>query len=86
MVHTSNYQSNTPVNELDLPTLIDPVIIKAARTIYRVHSEYLSEQFYRPFGVAVDRHTYRGKPIYHPKPILLFGECFVPIEQVITDN
>ena len=36
----------------------------------------------RPFGVAIDKDTYRGQLVFREKPILLPGECFVNINQL----
>jgi hypothetical protein len=86
VVYTSESKFKTPLEQLDLPELIDPSILRAARKIYHLHREVLADYFQRPLGIAVDRHTYRGQLIYRTKPILLPDERFVPIEQIEAEE
>jgi hypothetical protein len=67
---------------MDLPILLDPSVLRAARQIYRTYYEVHPEVTQRPFGVAIDRFTHRGKLIFRGKPILLPQECFVPFSQL----
>lgn len=70
---------------MDVPVLLDPTVIRAARQIYRTYIEVHPERIERPLGVAIDRYTYRGKLIYSRKPILLPQECFVPFSQIESE-
>lgn len=49
---------------MDLPILLDPSVLRAARQIYRTYYEVHPEVTQRPFGVAIDRFTHRGKLIF----------------------
>jgi hypothetical protein len=66
----------------DLTMLLDPSVLRAARQIYRIYYEVHPNVTQRPYGVAIDRYTYRGKLIFRNKPILLPQECFVPFSQL----
>ena len=68
--------------QMDLPILLDPSVLRAARQIYRTYYEVHPDFIQRPSGVAIDRYTYRGKLIFRKKPILLPQECFVPFSQL----
>ena len=67
---------------MDLPVLLDPALLRAARQIYRTYYEVHPDQQQRPYGVAIDRYTYRGKLIFRSKVILLPQERFVPFSQL----
>ncbi|NEQ84025.1 hypothetical protein BJP37_25375 [Moorena bouillonii PNG] len=85
MVYTSQQTQENYQTRLELPKLLDPTVLKAAKHIYRVYYEvhpYLDEQ---PSGVAIDRYTLRGKLIFSDRPILLPTECFVPLSQLEGD-
>ena len=64
---------------------LDPTLVQAARRIYRTYSNLHSQMTKRPFGVAIDKDTYRGQLIFREQPILLPGECFVNINQLETE-
>ncbi len=86
MVYVSPQQIDPRVsNDADFSGLIDPVIVRAARQIYRTYYEVHPELIQRPLGVAIDRFTLRGKLIFSGKPILLPQECFVPFSQIESD-
>ncbi len=76
-----NYTDNY-TERMDLPILLDPAVLRAARQIYRTYYEVHPDYIQRPSGVAIDRYTYRGKLIFRKKPILLPQECFVPFSQL----
>lgn len=82
MVYTSESKYKTPLEQLDLPELLDPSILRVARKTYYLYRETLADFFPRPQGIAVDRHTYRSQIIYQTKPILLLSERFIPIDQL----
>ncbi len=79
--YTDQWQEDY-VEPMDLPMLLDPALLRAARQIYRTYFEVHPEVTQRPFGVAIDRYTHRGKLIFRNKPILLPQECFVPFSQL----
>lgn len=82
MVYTSQQRQRDYTDQMDLPILLDPSVLRAARQIYRTYYEVHPEVTQRPFGVAIDRFTHRGKLIFRGKPILLPQECFVPFSQL----
>lgn len=58
--------------------LLDPNIVRSARSIYETYYEVHPELTEPPLGVAINRITLRGKLIFNGKPALLPQECFVP--------
>lgn len=81
-MYTSQQWQREYQERTELPTLLDPTLLRAARLIYRTYYEVHREMTQRPFGVAIDRYTHRGKLIFRDKPILLPQECFVPFSQL----
>ncbi len=69
----------------DFPPLLDPVILRAARQIYRSYCAMNAKMSRQPLGVAIDRHTQRGQLIFTEKPILLPRECFVRLQQLESE-
>ena len=61
---------------------LDPTLVQAAKRIYRTYCHLHSQMQKRPFGVAINKETYRGQLVFREKPILLPGECFVNIKQL----
>lgn len=84
-MYATQQWSQPPLATVDVPKLLDPSILKAARKIYRAYLEVHPEHSQRPLGVALDRFTYRGQVIFAGKPILLPDECFVPFEQMESE-
>ncbi|HEY9636873.1 MAG TPA: hypothetical protein V6D14_25965 [Coleofasciculaceae cyanobacterium] len=82
MYTSQQWQEEYYTERMDLPMLLDPAILRAARQIYRIYYEVHPEVTQRPYGVAIDRYTHRGKLIFRNKPILLPQECFVPFSQL----
>ncbi len=66
-------------------TLLDPELITAARKIYRTYCNLHSHLSKKPYGVAIDRDTYRGQLVFKEKPILLPGECFIQIDRIESE-
>jgi hypothetical protein len=66
-------------------TLLDPELIKAARKIYRTYCNLHSHLSRKPYGVAIDRDTYRGQLVFKERPILLPGECFIQIDRIESE-
>ncbi|MBD1839721.1 hypothetical protein H6F78_13150 [Coleofasciculus sp. FACHB-64] len=85
MVYASQQRLENRTERIDIPVLLDPSIVRAARQIYRTYSEVHPDRMQRPLGVAIDRYTYRGKLIFAGKPILLPQECFVPFSQIESE-
>lgn len=67
---------------MDFTMLLDPSLLRAARQIYRIYYEVHPDQTQRPYGIAIDRYTHRGKLIFRNRPILLPQECFIPLSQL----
>ncbi len=66
----------------ELTILLDPILLRSAKRIYRTYCILHPKQNRRPFGVAIHRDSHRGQLIFKTKPILLPGECFVPVKQL----
>lgn len=69
----------------DIPKLLDPSLLKAARKIYRAYQQVNPDHIQRPLGVAISRLTYRGQVIFFRKPVLLPDECFIPFDQMESE-
>ena len=67
---------------MEAPILLDPMVLRAARRIYRTYCVLHSKLSKRPFGVAIHQNSHRGQLIFSDKPILLPGECFIPVKQL----
>lgn len=63
------------------PIPFTPDIVRAARAIYKAYVDTHGNR-QSPIGVALDRYTLRGQPIFVGQPILLPHECFVPMRQI----
>lgn len=81
MVYSSQQWQEEYTDRLDL-MLLDPALLRAARQIYRTYYEVHPDIAQRPYGVAIDRYTHRGKLIFRSKVVLLPQECFVPFSQL----
>ncbi|MBR8829108.1 MAG: hypothetical protein DSM107014_14620 [Gomphosphaeria aponina SAG 52.96 = DSM 107014] len=60
-------------------------MFKAARQIYQTYCYFHSKLTRDPIGVAIDPKTYRGQLLFTKIPILLPGECFVPLSQLDSE-
>jgi hypothetical protein len=60
---------------------VDPVVLRAAKQIYRYYVDAYATQLPRPLGIAVNRDQMSGKLVY-TQLILLPKETFVPIELI----
>lgn len=85
-MYTSKERQTHYQEPVDIPKLIDPTVIRAARQIYRTFIEIYPNSSQQPTGVVVNRFTYRGKLIFSTKPILLPDECFVSLNQLELDT
>lgn len=61
---------------------LDPTIIHAARKVYRTYLSIYTQFPKRPFGVVLNKETFRGQLVFRERPILLPGEDFVPFNQI----
>jgi hypothetical protein len=60
---------------------VDPMIVRAAKQIYRYYADSYAAQLPRPMGIAINRLDMTGKLIYS-QLILLPQESFVPMELI----
>lgn len=60
---------------------VDPMIVRAAKQIYRYYADSYAAQLPRPMGIAINRIDMTGKLIYS-QLILLPQESFVPMELI----
>ena len=60
---------------------VDPMIIRAAKQIYRYYADSYAAQLPRPMGIAINRIDMTGKLIYS-QLILLPQESFVQMELI----
>ena len=67
---------------VEVPILIDPSLLRAARRIYRTYCVLHAKLTKRPFGVAIHQNSHRGQLIFRDNPILLPGECFISVKQL----
>ncbi|HEY9693158.1 MAG TPA: hypothetical protein V6D15_13180 [Oculatellaceae cyanobacterium] len=84
-MYTSQQQLNNQIERIDIPVLLDPGLLRAARQIYRNYYEVHPDMPHQPLGVAINKYNHRGKLIFSAKPILLSEECFVPFSQINSD-
>ena len=61
---------------------LDPILIQAARNIYRNYSSLNVPADSPPTGVVINRDNHRGQIAFSSKPILLPRECFIPLRQI----
>lgn len=85
MVYTSQQRQENRINRIEVPVLLDPALLRAARQIYRTYAEVHANRMQRPTGVAIHKLTHRGKLIFLDKAILLPQECFVPFSQIESE-
>jgi hypothetical protein len=84
VVHLSDRENNT-TKPMEFTILLDPALLRAARRVYRAYCVLHSKINKSPQGVAIDRDTHRGQIIFTTKPILLPGECFIPLRQLESE-
>ena len=61
---------------------LDPTIINSARRIYRAYLNIYARIPKKPRGVVLNAETFRGQLVFREKPILLPGECFIPLQHL----
>ncbi|MGL5033601.1 MAG: hypothetical protein ACRC6M_07345 [Microcystaceae cyanobacterium] len=70
----------------DRPLLLDPKLLRMARRIYRSHRLMHPSSSREPLGIAIHKDSHRGQLMFNHRPILLPGECFVPIDHLSTPD
>jgi hypothetical protein len=85
MVQASNTGANNREPNSEFPLLRDPALLRAAQQIYQAYYDGNSRLVQRPLGIAIHRETYRGRPIFSDKPILLPLETFVPLKEIESE-
>jgi len=60
---------------------VDPMVIRAAKQIYRYYADSYAAQLPRPMGIAINRIDMTGKLIYS-QLILVPQESFVPMDLI----
>ena len=61
---------------------LDPTVIQAARKVYAAYLNIYSKFNKQPFGVVMNKETFKGQLIFRNHPILLPGEYFIPIHHI----
>lgn len=84
MVYKSK-RSDERVKQTEIIGSPDPLLLRAARKIYKTYLDLHSQLVKHPLGVAINRNTYRGQLIFKERAILLPGECFVPLNQIESE-
>ena len=64
----------------------DPILIKAARNIYRNYYSLSIPSSDHPMGIVINRDSHRGQLVFKRKPILLPRECFIPLKQIESES
>lgn len=64
----------------------DPILIKAARNIYRNYYSLAVPSDDTPMGIVINRDSHRGQLVFRRKPILLPRECFIPLKQIEAEG
>lgn len=65
-----------------VPMPLDPKMLRMARRIYRSYRMLHPKSQRQPLGIAIHKETHRGQLMFNRQPVLLPGECFVPIKQL----
>lgn len=84
MVYLSEQAKQRNQQDVEIPFLLDPILLRAAKQIYRTYFALHSKVTKRPLGVAIDKETHRGQLIF-TRTILLPGECFVSLKQLESE-
>ena len=65
-----------------VPMPLDPKMLRMARRIYRSYRMLHPKSQRQPLGIAIHKETHRGQLMFNRQPVLLPGECFVPLTQL----
>ena len=81
-MYASGQKTQLRDSTTDVPTLPDPALLRAARTIYRTYRDARPSITQRPAGVVLHRTTHRGVVVFGDRPVLLPPESFVPFNLI----
>ena len=79
-------KSNTAKIKDSNMVFFDPILIKAARNIYRNYYSLSIPANDPPMGIVINRDSHRGQLVFKQKPILLPRECFIPLKQIESES
>ena len=82
MTNTAALSYNLAAIPEAITSPLDMALLNAARSIYEIYCEVQTDILRQPSGIAINGATYRGKPVFGNSPILLPGECFIPMAQI----
>lgn len=82
----STRKSNIAQTKDSNMVFFDPILIKAARNIYRNYYSLSIPPDNQPMGIVINRDSHRGQLVFRRKPILLPRECFIPLKQIESEN
>ncbi|AGF51717.1 ssr2554 [Synechocystis sp. PCC 6803] len=75
-------ESDFDVEYRSVPMPLDPKMLRMARRIYRSYRMLHPRSQKQPLGIAIHKETHRGQLMFNRQPVLLPGECFVPLNQL----
>ncbi|MBD2654634.1 MULTISPECIES: hypothetical protein [Synechocystis] len=75
-------ESDFDVEYRSVPMPLDPKMLRMARRIYRSYRMLHPKSQKQPLGIAIHKETHRGQLMFNRQPVLLPGECFVPLNQL----
>ncbi len=83
------YLAEEEYHELEIdeevsPFILEPSLLKSAQRIYQTYCNLHKKLSKQPIGVAIDPKTHRGQLLFNKNPILLYGECFVSVDDLIA--
>lgn len=85
MVQASDTSADNWEDNSELSSLREPTLLQVAQKIYRSYYESNARMVKRPIGVVINQVTYQGKLIFSAKPILLFQETFIPLNEIESE-
>ncbi len=65
--------------------LIEPSLLRAAQHIYQSYAEIHPVRVQQVTGVTINRETFRGFVSFREGAVLLPGECFITVDQLVND-
>ena len=85
VVQASDTSAENWEDNSEFSSLRQLALLQAAQQIYRSYYESNARMVQRPVGVVINQVTYRGKLIFSQKPILLFQEIFIPLNEIESE-
>ena len=85
MVYASSPPLPPIIHRQANPVWLNSDLLRVARSIYQAYLKVHSRQMRRPSGVAIHPKSQRGLLIFSSRPILLPGECFIPLENIESE-